>query len=256
MRATTLSLSRSAARRSLVRLGCAPHPSLTEPDLAAILERHVEAIGGRANLAAIDSLRVSGRVSASGGRHAVVVREIARPGRVRTEFTYQGVTGVYAYDGDIAWEVSPLEGEPHAGRRCRPTRRRTPRGKRISTDRSSTGSPRVTRWSSWGRRARASANSTSSRSRSSGGIRAALLPRRRELPSRAHHRHPGARRDATIEVDTLFSDYRDVGGVQLPHAIETGALDRPQRMSIVVTEVELNPERWTRVVSRCRTSGE
>ena len=37
-------------------------------------------------------------------------REIARPGRIRTEFVFQGTTGVYVWDGSRGWQVSPLDG--------------------------------------------------------------------------------------------------------------------------------------------------
>jgi hypothetical protein len=53
---------------------------------------------------------MSGRVTAGGGREAVVARELRRPDRIRTEFTYQGVTGVYAFDGERGWKVSPFDG--------------------------------------------------------------------------------------------------------------------------------------------------
>ena len=61
------------------------------------------------------------------GPEAIVRREIARPGRIRTEFVFQGTTGVYAWDGSTGSRVSPLDGgfEPGAalGRRGRPLRR-------------------------------------------------------------------------------------------------------------------------------------
>ena len=40
---------------------------------------------------------------------------------------------------------------------------------------------------------------------------------------------------------SVYGDYRETGGVRFPHAIETGARDRPQRLQIVVETVEINP---------------
>ena len=53
---------------------------------------------------------MTGRAVAGPGREALVTREIKRPGRVRTEFTSQGTTGVFAFDGKRGWQISPLTG--------------------------------------------------------------------------------------------------------------------------------------------------
>jgi hypothetical protein len=76
-----------------------------------IVAKHLAARGGAGRIAAIESLRMTAKARAEGGREAVVVREVKRPGRIRLEFTAQGVTGVYAYDGERGWRVSPFDGE-------------------------------------------------------------------------------------------------------------------------------------------------
>jgi hypothetical protein len=53
---------------------------------------------------------MSGHAVAGPGREAIVRREIMRPGRIRTEFVFQGTTGVYVWDGTDGWQVSPLDG--------------------------------------------------------------------------------------------------------------------------------------------------
>ena len=78
------------------------------------MARHVAARGGREALAAVRTLRMSGRANAGPGRKAIVRREIARPGRIRTEFVFQGTTGVYVWDGTAGWRVSPLDGSLEA----------------------------------------------------------------------------------------------------------------------------------------------
>ena len=75
-----------------------------------IVARHVAARGGREALASVRTLRMTGRATEGPGREAIVRREIARPGRIRTEFEFQGTTSVYAWDGSAGWRVSPLDG--------------------------------------------------------------------------------------------------------------------------------------------------
>ena len=84
-----------------------PRPAQTVDEIVA---RHVAARGGREALAAVRTLRMTGRAIAGPGREAIVRREIARPGRIRTEFVFQGTTGVYVWDGSTGWRVSPLDG--------------------------------------------------------------------------------------------------------------------------------------------------
>ena len=58
---------------------------------------------------ALQSLRFSGKATASGGRVARVTLELKRPHLYRLEFRSQGTTSVFAHDGEIAWQVAPLE---------------------------------------------------------------------------------------------------------------------------------------------------
>jgi hypothetical protein len=89
---------------ALLAAAAAPAQTLDE-----IVARHAAARGGREALAAVRTLRMTGRAIAGPGREAVVRREIARPGRIRTEFVFQGTTGVYVWDGSSGWRVSPLD---------------------------------------------------------------------------------------------------------------------------------------------------
>ena len=59
----------------------------------------------------VRTLRMTGRAVAGPGREAIVRREIARPDRIRTEFEFQGTTGVYVWNGKSGWQVSPLDGQ-------------------------------------------------------------------------------------------------------------------------------------------------
>ena len=42
-------------------------------------------------------------------------------------------------------------------------------------------------------------------------------------------------------LENRFSDFREVGGIVFPHAIETQVKDRPQVLRIVVDKIELDP---------------
>ena len=76
-----------------------------------VLARHVEARGGAAKLAAVSSLRLSGRMMLGQGREAPFLYEWKRPNQFRFELTMQGVTEVQAFDGESGWTTDP-PGQP------------------------------------------------------------------------------------------------------------------------------------------------
>jgi outer membrane lipoprotein-sorting protein len=76
-----------------------------------IIQKNIDAKGGRDKMKAVQSIRMSGKMTMGGGMEAPVVREMARPNKLRMEFTFQGMTGVQAYDGKIGWIVMPFMGK-------------------------------------------------------------------------------------------------------------------------------------------------
>lgn len=76
-----------------------------------IIAKYVKTIGGSAKLAAIHTIRRTGKFTGGGGFEASLVQENKRPGRVREEFSIQGMTGVNAYDGKTGWKIEPWEGK-------------------------------------------------------------------------------------------------------------------------------------------------
>ena len=76
-----------------------------------IVAKNVEARGGAAALASLNSLRRSGRFVLPGQNLVVTLSEVKeRPGRFRQEATYQGLTQIQAWDGEKGWQIQPFEG--------------------------------------------------------------------------------------------------------------------------------------------------
>lgn len=76
-----------------------------------IIQKNIEAKGGLAKIKAVQTVRMSGKMMMGGGMEAPMVMELARPGKLRMEFTFQGMTGVQAYDGKSGWSVMPFMGK-------------------------------------------------------------------------------------------------------------------------------------------------
>lgn len=75
-----------------------------------LVAKHLAARGGEARIKAIRSARLRGTLSFGHGRTAPMTLEWARPGRLRLEFTLQGMTGIQAFDGERAWTAMPFHG--------------------------------------------------------------------------------------------------------------------------------------------------
>jgi outer membrane lipoprotein-sorting protein len=80
--------------------------------LDQVLAKHYEAIGGLAKWKAVQSMRATGHMALMPGTDAPFVVTTKRPRKVRVEFTFQGMTGVQAFDGTTAWMIMPFMGKP------------------------------------------------------------------------------------------------------------------------------------------------
>lgn len=75
-----------------------------------ILAKNADARGGAAKLAAVKTMRLTGKLS-MGGMEAPFTMAKKRPEMVKMEFTIQGMTGTQAYDGTTGWMVMPFMGK-------------------------------------------------------------------------------------------------------------------------------------------------
>jgi hypothetical protein len=78
-----------------------------------IIAKNIQARGGLEKLKSVQTLRISGNF-AIGGFRAAFVQENKRPFKVREEQIIQGMVGIDAYDGKVAWHVVPWEGRKDA----------------------------------------------------------------------------------------------------------------------------------------------
>jgi hypothetical protein len=204
-----------------------------------IVARHVEARGGREALRAVHTLRMSGRVLAGPGREAIVRREIARPGRIRTEFVFQGTTGVYVWDGSAGWRISPLDGslEPEP---------LSEEAAALSAEQADFEGPLVD-WKAKGlsvelvgRAALPGGAAYELKvTTKSGAVRRVFVDVASGLVVQTESTRKVRGHEMTFEA--LYGDYRETGGVRFARSIEIGVRGRPRRLRIAVESVEINP---------------
>ena len=76
-----------------------------------LVAKNIEAKGGIEKLHAIESVRLSGKLTVNGGMVQLdYVALVKRPQLVRYEARLQGLTQVQAFDGSQAWQINPFQG--------------------------------------------------------------------------------------------------------------------------------------------------
>jgi hypothetical protein len=81
----------------------------------ALVAKNLEARGGADALAAIHSLRLTGKMLA-GSMKIDWVETLGRPDSVREDLTIGGMTQVWAWDGKESWTINPFQGRREAER--------------------------------------------------------------------------------------------------------------------------------------------
>jgi hypothetical protein len=88
-----------------------PKPLNVRETVDSLTAKNIEAKGGAQALAAVQSLRLQGKMIVNQGQLVLNYVQIKkRPGAVREETTLQGMTRVDAYDGTEGWKISPFGG--------------------------------------------------------------------------------------------------------------------------------------------------
>lgn len=88
-----------------------PKPVAVKETVDGLVAKNVEAKGGAKALAAVQSLRLEGKMIANQGQlELTYVQTKKRPGAVRLELTLQGMTRIDAYDGKEGWKITPFGG--------------------------------------------------------------------------------------------------------------------------------------------------
>ena len=216
-----------------------PKTQPTTPSVDAIVGDYVTARGGLAKIRALKTLRQTGRVFEGQGREALVVREVKPPGRIRVQFTIQGVTAVFASNGTTGWKVSPFEDDMQI-------KELPDEVTKEAIEQTDLEGPLVD-WKAKGHTVEFAGNETVSGRATyklkitlkSGAVRTSYIDVASHFEVRVDSTRQVKGRD--LKIETTFSDHKKTGGVLFPRRIEIAAEGRPQRPRVVVDKVEVNP---------------
>jgi photosystem II stability/assembly factor-like uncharacterized protein len=215
-----------------------PAHALTVDEIVA---RHIAALGGADKIAALHSLRTSGKAVFGSGDYKVEAEWASlaeQPGRIRVEITIQGLTGVEAYDGKEAWSVEPWEG------RREPKRTPADVAKALA-HRADIPDPLVG-WREKGHRVEylgtEDVDGTSAHKLrvvlKDGDVQYVYLDPDAFLVIRVLEEQHVRGVERWSETD--YGSYASVAGVWLPFSIESGERDKPRRARYLIERAEAN----------------
>jgi len=204
-----------------------------------VIAKHLEARGGLARIKAVQSIRMTGKMTLGPGIEAPVVLELKKPSSVRLEITFQGNTGVQAYDGKSGWGISPMA----ASKNPEPMSAEDLKDMEEQAD---MDGPLVD-WKAKGHtvelmgREKIEGSDTYKLKLTlkNGDVRYIYI----DVDSALELRTDAKRtiRGSETETEVVTSDYKEIGGLILPYTITQGAKGNPQKQTIIVEKIELDP---------------
>jgi hypothetical protein len=209
------------------------------PTVDELVAKNVQAKGGADKLRALQSVRLTGKLLIRQGQVELRYTELkARPNKIRSEATLQGMTAVNAYDGKEGWRISPFQG------RKDPEKMSADDVKPLMEDAEIEG-PLVD-WKAKGSAVEylgtedveGTAAHKLKVTRQNGDVSFVYLDpdhflEIRILTQRVQH-------GAQVEEETEFGDYEQVNGVFIPFAVDSGHKGDPDKQRIMIEKAEAN----------------
>jgi photosystem II stability/assembly factor-like uncharacterized protein len=203
-----------------------------------IVARYIETIGGMERIRAIQTLRRVGRYNGGGGFEAQYVEENRRPNLVRQDFSLQGMTGITAYDGATGWKIEPWNGKKDAESLSEEEL------KTIIEDADFDG-PLVDYAAKGNKIEYAGTEPVEGTDAhklkvtlANGDVRYYFMDSDYFVPIKIETKRMV--RGAEREYETILGDYKEAGGVYLPHSIATGAKGSPNKGTVTFEKIEAN----------------
>ena len=213
-------------------------PPVSAQTADEVVAKYVKTIGGAEKIQAIKTLRRTGKLTLGGGFEAVIVHENKRPDMVRQEFTLQGMTAVNAYDGHYGWKIEPFGGkkdaEPLGEEELKTVREDSDfdgplidyqqKGNKIEL----MGLEPVEGTDAFKLKV----------TLKSGDVRYFYMDTDYYVPIKIETKR--IVRGAEHEYESTLGDYKQVGGVYLPHSMELSAKGSSQKQKFYFEKIEAN----------------
>jgi len=214
-------------------------PLASAQTLDEVLAKHYTAMGGLDKIKAAKSVRMTGVMAMGPGMEAPFTLEMKRPKSMRMEFTFQGMTGIQAYDGKQGWMVMPFMGKKD------PEPVPTEQIKDLEEQADMDG-PLVD-WKAKGNTVellgKESVEGTDAYkvkvTRKSGDVSTMYLDAENYLIIKSESKRTV--RGTEVEGESIVGDYKPVEGIMFAFAMENGQKGSPQKQKLTFSKIEVNP---------------
>jgi outer membrane lipoprotein-sorting protein len=205
-----------------------------------LIAKNVQARGGADKIKAIKTARTTGKMVMGQGMEAPFVMMEKRPNMTRMEFTFQGMTGIQAYDGKNGWGLMPFMGkkEPEAV----PDEQRA-----LMEEQADMDGPLVDykakghKVELLGKEQVEGADAYKLKlTMKSGKTRTIYLDADSYLEIKMEAKR--MLRGAEVEGETTYGDYKEESGLMLAHTVESTVKGSPGKQTLVFEKFEANPD--------------
>ena len=206
-----------------------------------LVEKSLQAAGGREKMEAVKSARMTGKLSMGQGMEAPMVVETVEPNKIRMEMTFQGMTMIQAYDGKSGWQVQPFMGKTEP----EPMNEQEQKAMEDQLD----NMDLLTKYKEKGHALELVGKEELEGSpvyklkltKKSGEVLNLYLDAETYLQVKQTGKTKMQGQD--VETETSLSDYKEVGGVLYPHSIQTRVPSMPGGvMAMTFEKIEPNPD--------------
>lgn len=203
-----------------------------------LIAKNVQAKGGLQKLKAVQTARMTGMMTVGPGMEAPFVIEFKRPNQMRLDFTLQGMTGTQAYDGKSGWMLMPFSGR-------KDPEPMPPEALKQFEEQADLDGPLVD-YQAKGNKVELAGKEKIEGSDAyklkvtlkNGDIRYIYLDADQYLEIKVEGKTTV--RGTEIENTTSIGDYKEVGGLMFPHAMESAQKGSTQSQKITIQKIELN----------------
>jgi len=224
------------ATAALALASVAPAQTLDE-----ILAKNFEAKGGLAKIRAVQSMRVTGKITLGPGMEAPAVIEQMRGDKVRMDITFQGmVLTPMVLNGSTGWKLMPIQGNPNP-------EALSPEEMKDALEQADMdgflvdykakghaveylGKEKVEGTDAYKLKV----------TMKSGDLRTVYIDTDSNLEIKLESK--SKRRGVDVEGDTILGDYKEVDGLIMAHSVDSGQKGAPGRQVITITKIEINPK--------------
>lgn len=209
-----------------------------ETTVESILDGYYEAIGGLDAWSSVSTAKMVGKMSAPQGFEAPFTIMFKVPGKSRLEFTFQGMTGVQAVDGNTAWQIMPFMGKTEA--------EPMPEDQaKLMIEQADFDGPLVG-WEDDGHTISFEGNEDVEGTSTyklkvdleNGDVRYYYLDTDYYLPIKSSGK--AHIQGQEMEMETVYGDYKEVGGLMMAHSIESKPVGAPAGQVITIDSAEVN----------------